>query len=209
MITAKARVAPEKAASPARPAFAFFAGAQPEKVMTRKSYWEKLRDPRWQRRKAEIMQRADFACELCEARHVTLNVHHKLYRRGADPWEYADHEIECLCEPCHEASHELRARLDEAIVRFVNAGMHVDMLTGFADGLWASLNPEQRDVSFVVTSAEYAYGMACGMRGERPHVGDELMTESAIVAAVEQGSITVGKLWEIEYPESERPGFDA
>jgi hypothetical protein len=51
------------------------------------------------------MSRADFSCEKCHSATKTLNVHHKEYRKGAKPWEYADHELECLCEDCHGEGH--------------------------------------------------------------------------------------------------------
>lgn len=79
--------------------------------MAKKEYWELLRDPRWQRRRLEIMERADFACEECGDNLSTLNVHHKVYRKGAAPWEYADQELITLCEQCHEAHHGLEKRL--------------------------------------------------------------------------------------------------
>ena len=75
------------------------------------AYWEKLKDPRWQRRRLEIMQRADFSCEECAAKTKTLNVHHKIYRKGADPWDYIDDELACLCEDCHEQWHLYKDRL--------------------------------------------------------------------------------------------------
>ena len=75
-----------------------------------KSYFEKLRDPRWQRRRLEVMQAAGFECEFCGDKDKTFNVHHKYYERGADPWDYPDAALECLCEQCHE-SKELQ-RLD-------------------------------------------------------------------------------------------------
>lgn len=69
------------------------------------SYSDQLRDPRWQRRRLEIMSRADFSCEKCHSATKTLHVHHKQYRAGARPWEYADNELECLCDDCHGAEH--------------------------------------------------------------------------------------------------------
>jgi hypothetical protein len=70
------------------------------------TYSEKLRDPRWQRRRLEIMSKANFRCEKCFANDITLNVHHVIYRTGADPWDYPDEDLACLCEPCHEREHE-------------------------------------------------------------------------------------------------------
>lgn len=106
-----ARVAPER--TDFRPVLlrAPMAGFSPERKM--KSYFEKLRDPRWQRRRLEIMHRAHFACESCGSGTKTLNVHHKLYRKGADPWDYADHELACVCEDCHGAHHEQRDAINE------------------------------------------------------------------------------------------------
>ena len=69
------------------------------------SYADLLRDPRWQRKRLEVMQRAEFACERCADTTTTLNVHHVRYVRGRMPWEYPDEELVCLCEPCHQREH--------------------------------------------------------------------------------------------------------
>ncbi len=71
------------------------------------SYSEKLRDPRWQRRRLEIMQLAHFRCEECDAADQTLTVHHRVYRVGAEPWCYPDWELVCLCEQCHRYEHDM------------------------------------------------------------------------------------------------------
>lgn len=69
------------------------------------SYSDLLRDPRWQRLRLEVMQRADFKCEHCGSETTTLNVHHTYYRRGRKPWEYDHETLRCLCEPCHKKEH--------------------------------------------------------------------------------------------------------
>jgi len=71
------------------------------------SYSEKLRDPRWQRRRLEIMQIAGFVCERCGSDSTTLAIHHLVYRVGSQPWCYPDHELVCLCEECHGSDHDL------------------------------------------------------------------------------------------------------
>jgi hypothetical protein len=71
--------------------------------MTR--YAEKLRDPRWQRMRLEVMQRDGFSCQECGDTQTTLNVHHKHYLRGRDPWQYPLTALETLCENCHKAEH--------------------------------------------------------------------------------------------------------
>jgi hypothetical protein len=74
------------------------------------SYSDLLRDPRWQRMRLEVMQRADFACEECGDKTTTLNVHHTYYAPGRKPWEYEPESLRCLCERCHELVTQL---LDE------------------------------------------------------------------------------------------------
>lgn len=100
------------------------------------SYSEKLRDPRWQRRRLHIMQASGFACDRCGANEVTLNVHHIVYHRGAEPWDYDDDDLACLCEDCHEREHRaidmlrrlIRKGHPENIVRMV--ARHIDEESG-------------------------------------------------------------------------------
>ncbi len=72
------------------------------------TYAEQLRHPRWQRRRLERLNKADFRCEKCSVDDRPLHVHHKAYRNGAAPWEYADDELLVLCEDCHRDEHDLR-----------------------------------------------------------------------------------------------------
>lgn len=67
------------------------------------AYWKKLKDPRWQKKRLEVMEKAEFTCKTCSAKDKTLTVHHINYRKGAEPWDYEDDELACLCEDCHEA----------------------------------------------------------------------------------------------------------
>lgn len=69
-------------------------------------YYELLRDPRWQRKRLEIMERADFACEYCDDTASTLNVHHLYYEKNHHPWDYPSEALICICEDCHLALHQ-------------------------------------------------------------------------------------------------------
>lgn len=62
-------------------------------------YKEKLKDPRWQKRRLEIFKRDDFRCLECGANDKALNVHHRLY--FSEPWEAPDWALQTLCEDCH------------------------------------------------------------------------------------------------------------
>jgi hypothetical protein len=75
------------------------------------SYSEKLRDPRWQRLRLEVMERDGFKCQFCFDDKSTLHVHHKVYRKGFQPWDYpADHLI-TLCELCHSSQEQLAGEM--------------------------------------------------------------------------------------------------
>ena len=69
-------------------------------------YREKLKDPRWQKKRLEVFQRDDFTCQKCGDKTRVLNVHHRHYKPQADPWEYFDFELVTLCEDCHKYETE-------------------------------------------------------------------------------------------------------
>lgn len=76
------------------------------------NYKEKLKDPRWIRRRREIMERDDHRCMICGEDSLLLNVHHLRYRKGAEPWEYDDCELVALCEDCHKMVHDNNLNLE-------------------------------------------------------------------------------------------------
>lgn len=75
------------------------------------SYFEKLKDPRWQRKRLEALSASEFGCECCGNGEITLNVHHKEYFKGRDPWQYEVGQLSVLCEACHEMQHESLSKL--------------------------------------------------------------------------------------------------
>lgn len=99
-----------------------------------KPYWEQLRDPRWQKRRLEILQAANFACTRCDNKAETLHVHHKIYRKGWMAWDYGPDELVCLCASCHEAETNLRERLAEKITLL--SFDEIEKLVGYAEGLF-------------------------------------------------------------------------
>jgi len=134
------RFATEKAEI--RPALAriFSVGASTEEA-SMSEFWEKYKDPRWQKRRLEMMNFYSFKCGHCGSADKTLNVHHRIYRKGKNPWEYEDHELQCLCEDCHERSHALHksvkeclVMLDDAVVAVVLGYVQSCMATDYPDG---------------------------------------------------------------------------
>lgn len=70
--------------------------------MAKPTYYEQLKDPRWQRKRLEILERDEFACCDCGDKNETLHVHHSFYRKGLAPWEYDAAWLRTLCATCHE-----------------------------------------------------------------------------------------------------------
>lgn len=73
-------------------------------------YFEKLKDPRWQRRRLEILERDGWACTICADTEKTLHVHHRYYKPKTDPWDYEDDALTTLCADCHEYTTNLTRR---------------------------------------------------------------------------------------------------
>jgi len=72
------------------------------------NYSDKLKDPRWQKKRLEIMQRDNFQCISCGDRESTLNIHHAVpYRKDTEPWEYENDELTTLCDDCHSQISEI------------------------------------------------------------------------------------------------------
>lgn len=78
------------------------------------TYTEKLKDPRWQRKRLTIFERDEWRCCACHRADKNLQVHHLIYAR-CDPWEYPDHVFQTLCADCHEERQELTDKAANAL----------------------------------------------------------------------------------------------
>lgn len=95
----------------------------------RSAYMEKLRDPRWQKMRLEIMQRDDWECKRCKNREQTLNVHHRWYESGKEPWDYPADALVTLCEDCHLDETELRQITEQRLIQvFKKVLFRVDLM---------------------------------------------------------------------------------
>lgn len=66
-----------------------------------KSYFEKLKDPRWQKKRLECFDHYGWKCELCGDNSQQLQIHHKEYLKGWQPWDYDFKQLAVLCHTCH------------------------------------------------------------------------------------------------------------
>lgn len=131
----------------------------------KKTYAEKLKDPRWQKKRLEVMQQAGFECEECGDKESTLNVHHGMYQKGREPWEYPDGSFSCLCDECHKSRHEAEETL--LIRKSQMSTSELQNLAGYALGLYSQYFPEYAVIK--VSSFEEAIGLGdfCEVQAER------------------------------------------
>lgn len=73
--------------------------------MKKQSYQDKLKSPKWQKKRLEIMKRDKFKCKVCGRDNEMLHVHHSYYDRNLNPWEYSNDSLITLCEKCHNVWH--------------------------------------------------------------------------------------------------------
>ena len=73
-----------------------------------KTYSEKLRDPKWQKKRLEVLQRDEFCCQLCLDTTTELQVHHLSYEKNKEPWEYDNSNFETYCKHCHYITELLK-----------------------------------------------------------------------------------------------------
>jgi hypothetical protein len=79
------------------------------------TYSEKLKDPRWQKKRLEVLSAANFSCSYCGSDEDTLHVHHCYYERGLMPWEYEPDAYKCLCGDCHTQRQAMELQIQKGL----------------------------------------------------------------------------------------------
>jgi len=70
-------------------------------------YQNQLRDPRWQRKRLDILTRDNWTCQYCGSTTNSLNVHHIKYAEFGAPWDAEDDWMITFCEHCHQVEENL------------------------------------------------------------------------------------------------------
>lgn len=99
-------------------------------------YQKKFLDPRWQKKRLDILNRDNFSCQRCGNAEKTLHVHHRHYLSGKEPWDYPAKLLVTLCEECHEQeSGFLRFAPNDLSNSFLAAGFMASDFISIIDGL--------------------------------------------------------------------------
>ena len=96
-------------------------------------YLEKLKDPRWQKKRLLVFDRDNFSCKKCGFDSHTLVVHHIKYYN--EPWDSDINDLDTLCVYCHAViewnkRHYTFNYQDFIIDKFINTkgGTHTKVL---------------------------------------------------------------------------------
>jgi len=99
-------------------------------------YSEKLKDPHWQRKRLEILERDEWTCQICFDSESTLVVHHRRYLSNTEPWDYPDELLVTLCEDCHEVERSERHGNEEDLLSMLRTNFFADDIHTFATGFY-------------------------------------------------------------------------
>lgn len=75
------------------------------------TYSEKLKSPKWQRKRLEIFNRDNFTCTKCGDTERQLQVHHLKYT--GEPYDAPNENLITVCEYCHFVIEDLKTITSE------------------------------------------------------------------------------------------------
>lgn len=96
----------------------------------------KLKDPRWQKKRLQILERDGFTCQSCRSTTHTLHVHHRFYVRGREPWDYPEIALVTLCEPCHSNEGEWRSEREAELLAILREKVLAQDVSDISDLFW-------------------------------------------------------------------------
>lgn len=118
--------------------------------MATQTYAEKLKNPLWQRKRLEILQRDGFRCTdiSCLSETKTLHVHHLDYIKCKEPWEYPNEYFTTLCEDCHKEETESRKIKEVELISQFRLKLKDSFIQSCAVDLFKNLSSE--DLSEII-----------------------------------------------------------
>lgn len=99
-------------------------------------YTELLKDPRWQKKRLEILERDKWTCQMCFDDTSTLTVHHRTYLDKTNPWDYPDVLLVTLCISCHKEETANRQQAENVLIDSLRRSFYARDLYDFASGFY-------------------------------------------------------------------------
>lgn len=102
--------------------------------MSSESYSEKVKDPRWQKKRLHILARDEWMCPMCGNKEFTLVVRHRRYLSDKEPWDYPNELLITLWEACHGYARESMPGAERFLIDTLKAKFHSDDVCKIAMG---------------------------------------------------------------------------
>ncbi len=134
------------------------------------TYAEKLKDPRWQKKRLSVLERDNWTCQMCYDSKETLHVHHKSYH--GEPWESPSKELVALCARCHQFISEKGSPDYDDIFdvgKLTNGGLLIVSVGGFFsyyDGVSNVVFNEEEDIICFRRASDIAHEQLCKLQEE-------------------------------------------
>lgn len=140
-------------------------------------YSQLLKDPRWQKKRLEVLSINDWMCISCGAKESELHIHHIRYRRGKKPWEYTPEELLVLCADCHEQLEKAKEDFESDLVAHACiAGNLISTYKTLSGYLCGDLEPMERPTDRKETE-EFILGVAMARLIRNHFLVDRLFDE--------------------------------
>lgn len=113
-------------------------------MATKTAYQQKLLDPRWQKKRLEILSRDNWTCKCCGDSESTLHIHHLSYKDFNNPWNIDSSFLITTCDSCHFIISNL-AKTDFILKRIIKTPLlnqNADMYEAY------SVNNGHHTISF-------------------------------------------------------------
>lgn len=128
------------------------------------NYQEQIKSPKWQRRRLEILNRDNFTCQICGCQEKTLNVHHLMYDKNKEIWDYDDWQLITLCEDCHDNEHNSELKNIMNIIKSLQSkGITLFEIYTLLESVDVSIALEHDDVMLKITGND---GSSCFKENE-------------------------------------------
>jgi len=102
------------------------------------TYSDKLKSPKWQKKRLQILERDNWQCQYCKDTESQLQVHHLKYL--GDPWDAKNEDLITTCIDCHELISKVEFKFTSIIKmkgmisdgnKFIGKGIFNDGMKGF------------------------------------------------------------------------------
>lgn len=122
------------------------------------TYAEKLRDPRWQSKRLEVLNRDNFTCQMCNDKTTELHIHHFCYPASGNPWESDLDDLITYCKHCHSAVEKLNVHIEFIQKMVIDKCKTLLICFPFENHISFALYDEKKRQIFDSAEVYYNYG---------------------------------------------------